>query len=62
MGEILSSRVVDTTGCVGNTIKLASGGYFDLKNPDYEDVYIDDIATALATACRYGGHGGWNTI
>lgn len=43
-------------GCIGNTIKLGSGVYFDLANPSYEQINIDDIANALSKICRFGGH------
>lgn len=43
-------------GCVNNTIKLASGRYFDLANPQPEQIDIRDIAAALSKICRFGGH------
>lgn len=45
-------------GCVGNTIKLRSGIYFDLADPKPEMVSIEDIAGALAKICRFGGQCG----
>lgn len=42
-------------GCVGNTIKLRSGRYFDLVNPRPEQFTLSDIAGALAKICRFGG-------
>ncbi len=41
---------------VGPTIKLASGAYFDLEDPDASDIRIEDIAHALSHICRYTGH------
>jgi uncharacterized protein len=43
-------------GCVGHTIKLVSGAYFDLSDPDPEQINIRDIASALSKICRFGGH------
>ncbi len=43
-------------GCVGNTIKLCSGKYFDLADPKPEQIDIQDIGSALAKICRFGGH------
>lgn len=43
-------------GCVGHTIKLASGAYFDLSDPDPMQIKIQDIAGALSKICRFGGH------
>jgi len=45
----------NTFGCVNNTIKLASGGYIDLTNPQPADIHFYDIANALANICRFGG-------
>lgn len=42
-------------GCVGHTIRLASGTYIDLENPQVGDIHIEDIATGLANLCRFGG-------
>lgn len=47
---------VDTWGCNGSTIKLFTGGYYDVANPRACDVHIKDIAHALAHICRFGGH------
>jgi uncharacterized protein len=46
---------IDQTGCIGNTIPRATGGYFDLANPRPEDVRIEDIAIGLSNLCRYTG-------
>jgi uncharacterized protein len=40
----------------GPTIMLASGGYFDLEDPDASEFGIADIAHALSNICRYTGH------
>lgn len=47
---------VDKTGCLGTTIKTASGLYFDVYQPWLSKVEIFDIATALSHICRFGGH------
>lgn len=39
-------------------MQLASGGRFDLANPDPRDVSVDDMATALAHTARFSGHAG----
>lgn len=49
------STPTDTFGCVGNTIKLRSGRYFDFANPRPEQFTIGDIASGLAKCCRFGG-------
>ena len=41
---------------VGPTIKTASGDYFDLEDPDFRSIKIEDIGYALAMLCRYTGH------
>jgi 5'-deoxynucleotidase YfbR-like HD superfamily hydrolase len=43
-------------GVLGSTIKLFTGGYYDVKSPRAEDVRIEDIAHVLANICRFGGH------
>lgn len=48
----------DKTGCFGNMIKVANGSYFDIVNPNPDEVDIQSIATALGNICRYGGHCG----
>ena len=45
-------------GCVDNTIRLRSGRYFDLADPQPEQVDISDIAGALSKICRFGGQVG----
>lgn len=42
-------------GCVNNTIRLRSGVYFDLANPDPATITIEDIACGLSRICRFGG-------
>jgi len=51
MGEITEGHI----GCRGNTLRLASGSYFDLCNPEGSVIGINDIAEALSKICRYGG-------
>lgn len=43
-------------GCVGNTIKLRSGLYLDLSDPQPDQFTFGDIATGLSKLCRFGGH------
>jgi hypothetical protein len=43
-------------GLVGSTIRLHSGGYIDLLDPDPAAIRLDDIALALSQICRFGGH------
>ena len=50
-----ASNVVDTVGCMDNTILTASGGYFDFAAPTVEQIHIGDIAKALSNTCRFGG-------
>lgn len=47
---------VDRTGCIGNTIKVASGHYIDVSDPDPKDIDLFSIASALSKICRFGGH------
>lgn len=42
-------------GCVGNTIRLRSGRYFDLSDPQPDQIEFSDIAGALSKICRFGG-------
>lgn len=42
-------------GCVANTIRLLSGHYFDLANPQPEDFETQDVSGALSKMCRFGG-------
>lgn len=50
------SQVPDTFGCIGNTIKVASGHYVDLGDPDPRTIDLRSIAAALSKICRFGGH------
>lgn len=50
------SQVVDTFGCLNNTIKVAAGHYVDLAAPDPTTIEIKSIAAALSKICRFGGH------
>ncbi len=43
-----------TFGCGANTIKLRSGKYLDLKDPQPDQFDFEDIAGALAKICRFG--------
>lgn len=42
-------------GCFKNTIRLRSGLYFDLADPQPDQFTIADIAGALSKICRFGG-------
>lgn len=42
-------------GCVGNTIRLRSGCYFDLSDPCEDQFMLEDIAGGLSKICRFGG-------
>ena len=42
-------------GCVGSTIRLRSGIYLDLADPQPESITPEDIAGALSKICRFGG-------
>lgn len=42
-------------GCVNNTIRLRSGLYFDLADPQPDQFTFADIAGALSKICRFGG-------
>lgn len=37
-------------------IGVYSGGFFDVFNPNPDDIRIEDIAHALSLTCRWGGH------
>jgi len=50
------SQVVDTFGCISNTIKVAAGHDVNLANPDPGSIEIRSIAAALSKICRFGGH------
>lgn len=45
----------DSFGCVGNSIRLRSGAYFDFLNPRWQEIQLADIAGALSKICRFGG-------
>lgn len=45
----------NTFACVGNTIRLRSGLYFDLADPHPAQFTFADIAGALSKICRFGG-------
>jgi 5'-nucleotidase len=42
-------------GCVGNTIRLRSGNYLDLADPQPDQFTLADIAGGLSKICRFGG-------
>ncbi len=48
--------MIDTFGCIRNTIKVAAGHYVDLASPDPATIDIKSIAAALSKICRFGGH------
>ena len=48
-----------TYGCVNNTIRLRSGLYFDLADPQPDQFTFADIAGALSKICRFGGQCEW---
>lgn len=50
------SHGLDAFGCLSNAIKVASGHYVDLLNPEPESIDIKSIAAALSKVCRFGGH------
>lgn len=47
--------MIDTTGCLGNSIRTKTG-YVDLLNPDPDTIFLEDIATSLGKIQRYNGH------
>jgi hypothetical protein len=47
--------MIDTTGCVNNTIATRSGEYFDFADPQESQVNIEDIAIGLSNTCRFAG-------
>ena len=42
-------------GCYKNTIRLISGRYLDLRDPQPDQFTLTDIAGALSKICRFGG-------
>lgn len=50
------SGALDKFGCIGNTIKVVTGHYVDLADPDPETIDIEAISAALGKICRFGGH------
>lgn len=46
---------INNFGCVGNTIRLRSGHYLDLRSPQPDQFTFADIAGALSKICRFGG-------
>jgi 5'-nucleotidase len=47
--------MIEHFGCVGNTIRLRSGLYLDLADPQPDQFEFSDIAGALSKICRFGG-------
>jgi hypothetical protein len=47
---------MSTFGTHGNCIKVASGKYVDLLEPDPATIDIESIGAALGKLCRFGGH------
>lgn len=47
---------MDKTGCYNNSIKVYSGQYVNLLNPDPQSIDIPSIAASLSKVCRFGGH------
>lgn len=47
--------MTDNFGCVGNTIRLRSGRYLDLRRPQPDQFTFADIAGGLSKICRFGG-------
>ena len=46
---------VETFGCVKTSIRLRSGLYLDLADPQPDQFTFSDIAGALSKLCRFGG-------
>jgi len=42
-------------GCYRNTIRVRSGGYFDIADPRPGQFTFADVAGALSKICRFGG-------
>ena len=49
-------------GCIGNTILTSSGVYFDFNDPQIDQIFIEDIATALGNTCRFAGQIGFYSV
>lgn len=47
--------MIDTTGCIDNTIATSGGVYFDFFDPQESQVNIEDIALGLSNTCRFAG-------
>ena len=45
-----------TTICDTDTIQLSGGHYFNLLEPNVDDIQIEDIAASLSKLCRFTGH------
>jgi len=55
MTEIESVEIKRAFGCRGDTIRLRSGKYLDLLDPQPDQITLGDIACGLARQCRFGG-------
>jgi len=42
-------------GCINNTIKVASGHYIDLRDPQPSQIDIQSVAAGLSKICRFAG-------
>ena len=51
-----TAKSESTFGCVGSTIRLSDGNYFDLLHPDLDLISIEVIGSSLSKLCRFGGH------
>lgn len=47
---------INTDGCVGSSIYLGSGRFFDFDKFQDSPILIEDIARSLGNTCRYNGH------
>lgn len=57
IGDVIGkgNEVNTAFGCVNNTIRLRSGIYLDLADPQLDQITLDDIAGGLSKLCRFGG-------
>lgn len=47
--------MAEAFGCYKNTIRLLSGHYLNLEDPQPDQFTLSDIAGALSKICRFGG-------
>lgn len=50
------SAITTHDTCIGNTIQLAGGSYFNLLDPWHSELSVHDIAHGLSHLCRFTGH------